>query len=449
MQLPKYPLPSYLQRIFTVSTFARFLKEKAQNLRNRDKKRKKSVALKFTVAQYREELHNAIMNGGRTDPYTGDAIDWTLINKWDSGADPDVIGQDGDGFDKALYLSPAVDHVDPDSNELEFEICTWIVNACKSVLNPADFIALCRKVTSHRLKSMAQTSINRPQGPINTCTSSRSTHGGSQACAVDAAYSDKRTKRKAFSAVRKYILPPYLAGIWTTAKYEHCIDVRAEDIYRRDLVLKRPYALTGSKAIYKEQIHKAFLGGDGADPYTGDILDFTAGKWPSLKPLHGLKAGRFDKAFYLLPVVDHIDPYAATLSFEICSWLVNECKNNLNPDEFIALCKKIVVYRGVTSNGVQAAAPLAVNRKRSAAQKAPWFVYILECGDGSLYTGISNNVQKRLTCHQSGKGAKYTRTHQPVTLKYIEKCGKQGKAMSREREVKRYPKKKKLALIAE
>jgi putative endonuclease len=99
-------------------------------------------------------------------------------------------------------------------------------------------------------------------------------------------------------------------------------------------------------------------------------------------------------------------------------------------------CRKPVVTR-------------ANKRAKPVIRKAPWYLYILECGDGSLYTGISNNVEKRLTCHQSGKGAKYTRTHQPVKLMYVEKCGKQGKAMSREREVKKYPKKKKLALIAE
>lgn len=73
---------------------------------------------------------------------------------------------------------------------------------------------------------------------------------------------------------------------------------------------------------------------------------------------------------------------------------------------------------------------------------------MLECGDGSLYTGISNDVHKRFACHQSGKGAKYTRTHLPVKLMFVEECGTQGRAMSREREVKRFPKKKKLNLIA-
>jgi putative endonuclease len=90
----------------------------------------------------------------------------------------------------------------------------------------------------------------------------------------------------------------------------------------------------------------------------------------------------------------------------------------------------------------------AKKRKKSAARKAPWSLYILECGDGSLYTGISNNEQKRFACHCMGKGAKYTQTHQPVKLMFVEECGVQGLAMRREREVKRFPRKKKLNLIA-
>ena len=45
-----------------------------------------------------------------------------------------------------------------------------------------------------------------------------------------------------------------------------------------------------------------------------------------------------------------------------------------------------------------------------------WFVYMLRCGDGSLYTGYTDNVARRLAVHQSGKGAKYTRSRPPVTL---------------------------------
>jgi putative endonuclease len=87
--------------------------------------------------------------------------------------------------------------------------------------------------------------------------------------------------------------------------------------------------------------------------------------------------------------------------------------------------------------------------KRSNRRKNPWYLYILECGDGSLYTGISNDVQRRLKAHQSGRGAKYTCSHLPVTLRYVEKCGRQARAMYRERQVKTFPKKKKLALIGE
>jgi len=90
----------------------------------------------------------------------------------------------------------------------------------------------------------------------------------------------------------------------------------------------------------------------------------------------------------------------------------------------------------------------AARRRKRKAGKVPWYLYILECGDGSLYTGISNNVEKRFGRHCAGKGAKYTRAHQPVKIVYVERCGGQGKAMQREREVKRFPKKKKLKLIA-
>ena len=51
-----------------------------------------------------------------------------------------------------------------------------------------------------------------------------------------------------------------------------------------------------------------------------------------------------------------------------------------------------------------------------------WYLYILQCGDGSLYTGITTDVEKRLEAHRSGKGAKYTRGRSPLELKYREGC---------------------------
>jgi putative endonuclease len=87
-------------------------------------------------------------------------------------------------------------------------------------------------------------------------------------------------------------------------------------------------------------------------------------------------------------------------------------------------------------------------RRKVAAHKAAWFLYILECCDGSLYTGISNDVQARLAAHQAGRGAKYTRAHLPVALRYVEVCGTQGQAMKREHAVKKLGRKKKLELLS-
>ena len=76
-----------------------------------------------------------------------------------------------------------------------------------------------------------------------------------------------------------------------------------------------------------------------------------------------------------------------------------------------------------------------------------WYLYILQCGDGSLYTGITTDVEKRLEAHRSGKGAKYTRGRSPLKLKYREACGTHSDALKRELEVKHLSREEKLALI--
>ena len=78
-----------------------------------------------------------------------------------------------------------------------------------------------------------------------------------------------------------------------------------------------------------------------------------------------------------------------------------------------------------------------------------WYLYILQCGDGSLYTGITTDVEKRLEVHRSGKGAKYTRGRSPLELKYREACGTPSDALKRELEIKHLSREEKLALIGE
>lgn len=76
-----------------------------------------------------------------------------------------------------------------------------------------------------------------------------------------------------------------------------------------------------------------------------------------------------------------------------------------------------------------------------------WKVYILRCGDGSLYTGITTDVQARFEAHSSGKGAKYTRGRGPLELVYTEQCPDHSAALKRELQIKTMTRKQKLALI--
>ena len=76
-----------------------------------------------------------------------------------------------------------------------------------------------------------------------------------------------------------------------------------------------------------------------------------------------------------------------------------------------------------------------------------WYVYILECGDGTLYTGIAADVQARLKVHRSGKGAKYTRGRTPLELVYREECEDHSQALKRELAVKAMSREEKQKLI--
>ena len=76
------------------------------------------------------------------------------------------------------------------------------------------------------------------------------------------------------------------------------------------------------------------------------------------------------------------------------------------------------------------------------------FCYILRCGDGTLYTGWTNDLEERLRTHKAGKGSKYTRSRLPVELVYREEFETKEQAMSREWHLKRLTRQEKLRLIA-
>ncbi|WP_455719962.1 GIY-YIG nuclease family protein [Agathobacter sp.] len=75
------------------------------------------------------------------------------------------------------------------------------------------------------------------------------------------------------------------------------------------------------------------------------------------------------------------------------------------------------------------------------------YTYIVKCSDGSLYTGWTNNLEKRMKAHNDGKGAKYTKTRRPVELVYYERFATKEEAMSREYHIKQLTRTQKIKLI--
>jgi hypothetical protein len=77
--------------------------------------------------------------------YTGDLLAWELIGTWDTSTD-----YHDEEYKRTFALMPTVDHTNPDV--LEFEICLWLANECKSHLRPDEFIQFCQKVVNHRIQ---------------------------------------------------------------------------------------------------------------------------------------------------------------------------------------------------------------------------------------------------------------------------------------------------------
>lgn len=77
-----------------------------------------------------------------------------------------------------------------------------------------------------------------------------------------------------------------------------------------------------------------------------------------------------------------------------------------------------------------------------------WFVYILECADRTLYVGVTNDVEKRVAAHASGKGARYTRGRSPLVVRHVEEAPTRGDAQKREAAIRKLSREKKLALFS-
>ena len=76
-----------------------------------------------------------------------------------------------------------------------------------------------------------------------------------------------------------------------------------------------------------------------------------------------------------------------------------------------------------------------------------WFVYILQCADGTFYTGMTDDIVRREAAHNSGKGAKYTRGRTPVQVVYSEECESYSAALKREYAIKKLRRQEKMELL--
>lgn len=76
-----------------------------------------------------------------------------------------------------------------------------------------------------------------------------------------------------------------------------------------------------------------------------------------------------------------------------------------------------------------------------------WYVYILQCADGTLYTGITNDLDRRLKAHNAGTASKYTRVRRPVAMVYREEADTKGDALRRELQIKSMSRQQKMSLF--
>lgn len=87
-----------------------------------------------------------------------------------------------------------------------------------------------------------------------------------------------------------------------------------------------------------------------------------------------------------------------------------------------------------------------MQKKNKNSRSVPYYVYLLKCGDGSLYTGITTDVKRRFQEHRNKAGGHYTRARDVVRIVYTEEHPDRSSASKREAAIKRWPRKKKLAL---
>jgi hypothetical protein len=138
----KYPLPAFLVGIADQATYLRWLTHKAQAHVKRDRKRGNVSAI---GEAYRVAIHEAVVMGSGRDAYTGEALDWTLLSRYNNTES----FEGGRTYKHGFAKLPTVDHVGSGLGPADFKICSWRVNDAKHDLDIPSFLDVCKAVLEH------------------------------------------------------------------------------------------------------------------------------------------------------------------------------------------------------------------------------------------------------------------------------------------------------------
>jgi hypothetical protein len=129
---------------YTPAVYRKWLDTRAKQEYKRDVALKRSCAAAGSKSLYKQAIHDAVVSGNGIDPFTGTALQWDLIETWENAA-PHAIANREEEFSQL----PTVDHIDPSSAVIAFEICSWLVNDSKGNLSAQEYVDYCGRVVDH------------------------------------------------------------------------------------------------------------------------------------------------------------------------------------------------------------------------------------------------------------------------------------------------------------
>ena len=147
MSNEKYTIPGFLKRKCEPESYKKWLLRKAATHHKRDKKR---WEVSESIEEYKQAIHEAVLESKGFDAYTGKRLKWQLISLYDD----DESRKGCSDYKKIFDYLPTVDHVNGKGKKLKFKICSWKSNDAKNDLSYNEFLKLCREVVAFADKKL-------------------------------------------------------------------------------------------------------------------------------------------------------------------------------------------------------------------------------------------------------------------------------------------------------